>query len=131
MKENEVVGLVICSIIMFIVFLLLAYIFIPFEDIIWKNKGRVFRIRKKDKYWVVEKKFLCFFVRNDLFGLSQFLKTKEEAIKKLSEYIQELDEVQNSEYIIDYTKFISDPKRLIGTKKLETKRITDNKRERR
>ena len=99
------------------------YLFVDWRDIIWKNKGRIFRIRKKDKYWIVEKKFLCFFVRNDLFGLSQFLDTKEEAIKKLSEYIQELDEVQNSEYIIDYTKFISDPTRQIESKKLKTKRI--------
>ena len=68
MKEHEVVGLVIFGIIMFVVFLLLAYIFIPFEDIIWENKGRIFRVRKKGDYWVVEKKFLCFFVKNDLFG---------------------------------------------------------------
>lgn len=99
------------------------YLFVDWRDIIWKSKGRIFRIRKKDRYWVVEKKFLCFFVRHDLFGLSQFLDTKEEAINKLSEYIQELDEVQNSEYIIDYTKFISDPKRMIEAKKLQTKRI--------
>lgn len=46
MKENEVVGLVIYCIIMFIVFLLVAYIVIPFEDIIWENKGRIFRVRK-------------------------------------------------------------------------------------
>lgn len=63
MKENEVIGLFIFGSIMFVVLLMVAYIFIPFEDIIWKNKGRVFRIRKKDKYWVVEKKFLCFFVK--------------------------------------------------------------------
>ena len=58
-----------------------------------------------------------------LRGLSQFFNTKEEAIKKLSEYIQELDEVQNSKYILDYNKFISDPTRQIESKKLETKRI--------
>ena len=127
MKENEVVGLVIVCIIMFIVFLLLAYIFIPFEDIIWENKGRIFRVRKNGDYWVVEKKFLCFFVKNDLFGTHQFIRTKEDAIKKLSEYIQELDEVQKSEYIIDYTKFISDPTRQIESKKLETKRIDYDK----
>lgn len=99
------------------------YLFVDWRDIIWKNKGRIFRIRKKDRFWIVEKKFLCFFVKNDLFGLSQFFKTKEEAIKKLSEYIQELDEVQNSEYIFDYNKLISDPTRQIESKKLETKRI--------
>lgn len=99
------------------------YLFVDWRDIIWKNKGRIFRIRKKERFWIVEKKFLCFFVKNDLFGLSQFFKTKEEAIKKLSEYIQELDEVQNSEYIFDYNKLISDPTRQIESKKLETKRI--------
>lgn len=99
------------------------YLFVDWRDIIWENKGRIFRIRKDGYYWVVEKKFLCFFVKNELFGLSQFFNTKEEAIKKLSEYIQELDEIQNSEYIIDFTKFISDPTRLIEAKKLKTKRI--------
>lgn len=108
----------------FIIWLLFAlYLFVDWSDIIWKNKGRIFRIRKKDYYWIVEKKFLCFFVKNDLFGSNQYFKTKEEAIKKLSEYIQELDEVQNSEYIFDYNKLISDPTRQIESKKLETKRI--------
>ena len=100
-----------------------AYILVPYEDIIWKNKGRIFRVRKKGRYWIVEKKFLCFFVKNELFGTNQFISTKEDAIKKLSEYIQELDETQKSESIIDYTKFISDPTKLIEAKKLETKRI--------
>lgn len=83
--------------------------------------------KKNGDYWVVEKKFLCFFVKNDLFGTHQFIRTKEDAIKKLSEYIQELDEVQKSEYIIDCTKFISDPTKLIEAKKLETKRIKYDK----
>lgn len=104
-----------------------VYLFVDWRDIIWKNKGRIFRIRKKERFWIVEKKFLCFFVKNDLFGLSQFFNTKEEAIKKLSEYIQELDEVQNSKYILDYNKFISDPTRQIESKKLETKRIDYDK----
>ena len=68
------------------------------KRLIWENKGRIFRIRtdgthwSKDKpLWVVEKRFLWFFV-----GCSGILKSsrffsKEEAIKSLSEYLQKLD----------------------------------------
>ena len=59
--------------------------------------------------------------KNELVGT--YISTKEDAIKKLSKYIRELDETQNSEYIVDYTNLISDPTKLIEAKELETKRI--------
>lgn len=49
-------------------------------------------------------------------------------MESLSQYLRELDKRQNPEsFIVDYTKFISDPKRLIGAKKLKTKRIEYDK----
>lgn len=49
-------------------------------------------------------------------------------MERLSQYLRELDKRQNPEqYIIDLKNQISDPKRLIGTKKLETKRIDYDK----
>lgn len=105
------------------------------KRLIWENKGRIFRIRtdgthwSKDKpLWVVEKRFLWFFVDcSEILNKSHF-STYEEAIKALSEYQQKLDKKQNPEsYIVNYAQFISDPKRLIGTKKLETKRIDYDK----
>ena len=58
--------------------------------------------------------------KNELVGT--YIDTKKkEAIKKLSKYLQELDEIQNSEYIIDFTKFISDPTKLIEAPKKRIK----------
>ena len=101
------------------------------KRLIWENKKRVFRIRtdgtrwsKGKPLWVVEKRFLWFFVNcSEILNSSHFF-TKEEAIKSLSEYLQKLDKKQNPEsFIVDYTKFISDPTLLIEAKELETKRI--------
>ena len=101
------------------------------KKLIWENKKRIFRIRtdgnhwSKDKpLWVVEKRFLWFFVDcSEILNKSHF-STYEEATKALSEYMRKLDEIQNPKsFIVDYTNLISDPKRLIGTKELETKRI--------
>ena len=103
------IGIFIISLAFFMFIFWTAYIIVPYEDIIWKKKGRIFRVRKKGNYWVVEKKFLCFFVKNELFGTEQLIRSKEDAKQKLSEYLQELEESQNSECIIDYTKFTSNP----------------------
>lgn len=105
------------------------------KRLIWENKKRVFRIRTdgenwfKDKpLWVVEKRFLWFYVDcSEILSSSHFY-TKKEAVKSLSEYLQKLDKKQNPEsYIVDYTQFISDPARQIESKKLETKRIDYDK----
>ena len=74
--------------------------------------------------WVVEKRFLWFFVDcSEILNKSHF-PTFEEAIKALSEYQQKLDKKQNPEsYIVNYAQFISDPASQIDSKNLETKRI--------
>lgn len=111
------------------------YLAANWKRLIWENKGRIFRIRTdgdywtKDKpWWVVEKRFLWFFVNcSGELNLSKF-HTKEEAIGSLSRYLKELDERQNPKcFIIDYNKFISDPTRLIESRELETKRIDYDK----
>lgn len=100
----------------------IVYSAVNWRRLIWENKGRIFRIKKEGNSWLIEKKFLCFFVEIDEDGPRY--NTKEEAITQLSEYLEELYKRQNHEsYIVDYTQFISDPKRLIETKKIETKRI--------
>ena len=105
------------------------------KRLIWENKKRVFRIRtdgthwSKDKpLWVVEKRFLWFFVDcSEILDKSRFF-TYEEATKSLSKYIQKLDKKQNPEsYIVNYAQFISDPTRMLECKNLETKRIDYDK----
>ena len=105
------------------------------KRLIWENKGRIFRIRtdgsywEKDKpFWVVEKRFLWFYVSCSKILHAGNFYTKEDATECLSEYLQQLDKKQNPEsYIVDYTQFISDPTRQIESKKLETKRIDYDK----
>lgn len=109
----------------------IIYLANNWKRLIWENSSRIFRIRtdgthwsKNTTLWVVEKRFLWFFVDcSEILDQSHF-STYEEAIKALSEYQQKLDKKQNPEsYIVDYTQFISDPTRQIESKKLETKRI--------
>ena len=107
------------------------YLVENWKRLIWENKGRIFRIRtdgsywEKDKpFWVVEKRFLWFFVNcSEILNSSQFF-TKEEAMESLSTYLRKLDEIQNPKsFIVDCTNLISDPTRQIESKKLKTKRI--------
>lgn len=114
----------------------ILYLANNWKRLIWENSSRVFRIRtdgsqylSEDKYkWVVEKRFLCFFVNCSEILESDYFFSKDEAMESLSQYLRELDKRQNPEqYIIDLKNQISDPKRLIGTKKLETKRIDYDK----
>lgn len=109
----------------------ILYLAAHWKRLIWENKKRIFRIRtdgnhwSKDKpLWVVEKRFLWFFVDcSEILDQSHFF-TYEEATKSLSKYIQKLDKKQNPEsYIVNYAQFISDPTRQIESKNLETKRI--------
>lgn len=114
---------------------IILYFAANWKRLVWENKKRVFRIRTdgdywtKDKpWWVVEKRFLWFFINSSgVLDLSYF-HTKEEATESLSKYLQKLDKKQNPEsFIVDYTKFISDPTKLIEAKELETKRIDYDK----
>lgn len=114
---------------------IIVYFVANWKRLIWENKGRVFRIRTdgdywtKDKpWWVVEKQFLWFFVNCSGVLNSSYFYTKEEAMESLSKYLQKLDKKQNPEsFIVDYTKFFSDPTRLIESRELETKRIDYDK----
>ena len=114
---------------------IIVYLVANWRRIVLENKKRVFRIRTdgenwfKDKpMWVVEKRFLWFYVDcSEILDQSHFF-TYKEATESLSKYIEKLDKKQNPEsFIVDYTKFISDPKKLIEAKKLETKRIDYDK----
>lgn len=124
----------------FLIFILaLVALAIPFviiylannwKRLIWENSPRIFRIRScgvnilsKDKsWWVVEKRFLCFFINcSGILNSSRF-SSKDEAMKSLYQYLRELDKRQNP-YIIDLRNQITDQNRLIESKTLETKRI--------
>ena len=118
---------IIASIIPFII----LYLANHWKKLIWENKKRIFRIRTdgenwfKDKpMWVVEKRFLWFYVDcSEILDQSHFF-TYEEATKSLSKYIEKLDKKQNPEsYIVNYAQLISDPTRQLECKNLETKRI--------
>jgi hypothetical protein len=100
------------------------------KRLIWENSPRIFRIRScgvnilsKDKsWWVVEKRFLCFFINcSGILNSSRF-SSKDEAMGSLFQYLRELDKRQNP-YIIDLRNQITDQNRLIESKTLETKRI--------
>lgn len=123
--------IILIAIIALIIPFIIVYLATHWKRLIWENKKRIFRIRtdgnhwSKDKpLWVVEKRFLWFFVDcSEILNKSHFF-TFEEAIKALSEYQQKLDKKQNPEsYIVNYAQFISDPTRQIESKNLETKRI--------
>ena len=124
----------------FLIFILaLVALAIPFviiylannwKRLIWENSPRIFRIRScgvnilsKDKsWWVVEKRFLCFFINcSGILNSSRF-SSEDEAMKSLYQYLRELDKRQNP-YIIDLRNQITDQNRLIESKTLETKRI--------
>lgn len=110
------------------------YIVNNWKRLIWENSPRIFRIRScgvnilsKDKsWWVVEKRFLCFFINcSGILNSSRF-SSKDEAMGSLYQYLRELDKRQNP-YIIDLRNQITDPTRQIESKTLETKRIDYDK----
>jgi hypothetical protein len=114
---------------------ILIYFVGNWKRLIWENKKRVFRIRTdgenwfKDKpLWVVEKRFLWFWVDcSEILDKSHFFTCKE-ATECLSTYLRKLDKKQNPEsYIVNYAQFISDPTRQLEAKNLETKRIKYDK----
>lgn len=87
------------------------------KRLIWEGRGEVFCIRKTENHrWVAEKRFLCFYVNCATFLGFNYFDTKEEAIENLSTNLH--DRKQNYErYIIDFSNQITDPKRLIESKK--------------
>ena len=108
----------------------ILYISNNWKRLIWENSPRIFRIRScgvnilsEDKsWWVVEKRFLCFFINcSGILDSSRFF-SEEEAKESLYRYLRELDKRQNP-YIIDLRNQITDQNRLIESKTLETKRI--------
>ena len=108
----------------------IIYLANNWKRLIWENSPRIFRIRScgvnilsKDKsWWVVEKRFLCFFINcSGILNSSRF-SSFDEAMKSLYQYLRELDKRQNP-YIIDLRNQITDQNRLIESKTLETKRI--------
>lgn len=114
----------------------IIYLANNWKRLIWENSSRIFRIRtdgvnilSEDRYWwVVEKRFLCFFVNcSEILNSSRF-SSEDEAKESLYQYLCELDKRQNpKQYIIDLKNQISDPKRLIEGRKLKTKRIDYDK----
>lgn len=93
--------------------------------LIWKNKGRIFRIYKVKNYYYAEKKFLWFFVRRDR---NKDYSSREEAIAYIQNFLKEIEQEQNDKKeIIDFSNQITDPTKLIESKKLETKRIDYDK----
>lgn len=123
--------IVLIAIIVSAVPFIILYLANHWKKLIWENKKRIFRIRTDGNYWskdnplwVVEKRFLWFFVDcSEILDQSHFF-TYDEATKSLAKYIQKLDKKQNPEsYIVNYAQFISDPTRQLECKELETKRI--------
>ncbi len=100
--------IILIAIIALIIPFIIVYLATHWKRLIWEreNKKRIFRIRtdgnhwSKDKpLWVVEKRFLWFFVDcSEILNKSHFF-TYEEAIKALSEYQQKLDKKQNPERV--------------------------------
>ena len=87
------------------------------KRLISEGRGEVFCIRKTGNHrWVVEKRFLCFYVNCAMFLGFNYFDTKEEAIENLSTNLH--DRKQNYErYIIDFSNQITNPKWLIESKK--------------
>jgi hypothetical protein len=111
------------------------YLVENWKRLIWENKGGIFRFItdgenwfKGQPMWVVEKRFLWFWVDcSEILDKSHFFTCKE-AAECLSKYLQKLDKKQNPEsHIVNYNQFISDPTRQLEAKNLETKRIEYDK----
>ena len=93
--------------------------------LIWKNKGRIFRIYKEKNYYYAEKKFLWFFIRSDR---DKDYSSREEAIAYIQNFLKDIEQEKNAKKeIFDFSNQISDPTKLIESKQLETKRIEYDK----
>lgn len=112
----------------------ILYLANHWKKLIWENRERIFRFRTDGEYWskdnplwVVEKRFLWFWVDcSEILDQSHFF-TEEEARECLAKYLQKLNKKQNPEtHIVNYNQFISDPTRQLECKNLETKRIETN-----
>lgn len=99
------------------VFFIILYFVDNWKRLIWEGRGEVFRIRKIENHrWIVEKRFLCFYVNCATFLGFNYFDTEEEAIENLSTNLH--GRKQNYErYIIDFSKQITNPKWLIESKK--------------
>ena len=105
-------------------FIIVAFIslLINWRSLIWRNKGRVFRLVKEDNRYYPEKRFLkFFFIRpKDVPALS----TEKESTKYIHDFLKTLEEEQTiKSKLLDFSNLILDPKRMIESKSLETKRI--------
>lgn len=60
--------------------------------LVWKNKGRVFRIYKEKNYYYAEKKFLWFFIRCDR---DEYYSSREEAIAYIQNFLKEIKQEQS------------------------------------
>lgn len=111
--------IVVFIIILAFTLIMLAYIFSPIwlEALIWRTKGKVFRIVREGNSYYVEKRFLwIFFIRLHEYG--------KNSRKDCIDYIQHLIQKHEVEKeTIDFSNQVSDPKRLLESRKLKTKRI--------
>lgn len=122
MKAVAIIILVF-AIIMPIYFLDLTH---NWRELIWRTGGKVFRLVKDNEHYFVEKRFLWFFyIRRKKNGLLKVFWSREDAIKYIQDFLQELEDAEKaySEEIIDFSNQITDSKRLLESKELETKRI--------
>lgn len=110
--------------VVFIIILALALIaFLYITSPIWlsaiieRTKGKVFRIVKEGGYYYAEKRLLwVFFIRLNEYGLN----TRKGCIDYIQHFIQGHE---TKKEIIDFSNQVSDPKRLLVSGELKTKRI--------
>lgn len=122
MKAVAIIILVF-AIVMSIYFLDLTH---NWRELIWRTGGKVFRLVKDNEHYFVEKRFLWFFyIRRKKNGLLKVFWSREDAIRYIQDFLQELEDAEKaySEEIIDFSNQITDSKRLLESKELETKRI--------
>lgn len=109
---------------------IIIYLVENWRRLIWENKGRVFRVvKEKDRYYP-EKKFLWFFSVRMKTSCNEYERyyNKEGAINYIQNFLQNLKEEQiTKDEFIDFSNQISDPKMLLESKELETKRIDNIK----
>lgn len=102
---------------------LFGYLVDNWRLLIWKNKGRIFRIYKVKNYYYAEKKFLWFFIRR---YRDKDYSSRDEAIEYIKKFLEEIEQ-DNEIEILDFSNQINDPTRLIESRELETKRIDYDK----
>lgn len=102
---------------------LFGYLVDNWRFLIWKNKGRIFRIYKAKNYYYAEKKFLWFFIRR---YRDKDYSSRDEAVAYIQNFLKEIEQGKDLE-ILDFSNQINDPTRLIESRELETKRIDYDK----